>query len=252
LPEVVADPQLQPCAVCGNGHREDGEVCDDGNEVDGDGCSSLCREEACGVLSSDHAMLPACDGGDVCAAGEICLGGSCQTPAESPLRLRRLSLHRSRDNLRDLVQWKMEVPIALLPASPEHADLRAVLLSEATGPRLDVAVPAGLFQKGDRSRRFQALFEHPALGAGRATLVVDEKKRLLRLRLRLAAANLLSASEPAGTEALSVALMLSGQDPQDANAAAVSCVHSAGLSCRQGPRRMLCKTTQAGSSVELP
>jgi cysteine-rich repeat protein len=42
---LIADPNLMPCPVCGNGVTEPPEQCDDGNRNDGDGCSSNCQME---------------------------------------------------------------------------------------------------------------------------------------------------------------------------------------------------------------
>jgi cysteine-rich repeat protein len=44
-PELVVDPAIDGCPICGNAVRERGELCDDGNLLDGDGCSSFCMPE---------------------------------------------------------------------------------------------------------------------------------------------------------------------------------------------------------------
>lgn len=44
-PLFIADSNLTPCPICGNGVQEPGEECDDGNTNDGDGCSSICQME---------------------------------------------------------------------------------------------------------------------------------------------------------------------------------------------------------------
>ncbi len=44
-PELVADPTLALCPVCGNSSVEYGETCDDGNILPGDGCNDLCQLE---------------------------------------------------------------------------------------------------------------------------------------------------------------------------------------------------------------
>ena len=259
-PDVVADPQLEPCALCGNGQREDGEDCDDGNEADGDGCSSVCRDEACGPATSDGSVAPACQADDVCAIGETCLGAVCEAPAESPLQLLRLRMRRSGDEGRDWVLWKMEFPRSLWPASPGHADLRAVLVGEGAGPVLDVLLPAGTFQTRKSSRRFRALFESAALGPVQATLVLDEKKKRFRLRLRLFAANLMAAATAVEPEGFSVAVLLAGEgqvggmdeEGKEGSPEEVACIHSNELRCRRSARRMVCGTSVTGADIGAP
>jgi cysteine-rich repeat protein len=44
-PELVVDPLLAGCPVCGNSEIDESESCDDGNVADGDGCSAGCQIE---------------------------------------------------------------------------------------------------------------------------------------------------------------------------------------------------------------
>jgi cysteine-rich repeat protein len=45
VPNLIVDPLLSGCPVCGNSEIDEDETCDDGNVADGDGCSSACLTE---------------------------------------------------------------------------------------------------------------------------------------------------------------------------------------------------------------
>jgi cysteine-rich repeat protein len=57
------DPDIEPCATCGDGVLDPGEGCDDGNADDTDGCLTSCITARCGD-GAVRAGVEACDDGN--------------------------------------------------------------------------------------------------------------------------------------------------------------------------------------------
>ena len=80
-PQLVVDPTLVGCPVCGNAEIDQGETCDDGNTRSGDGCSSACQNEKCIAQTPGYPAVPLCSDGDDCSV-DTCNtsvnGGQCQ------------------------------------------------------------------------------------------------------------------------------------------------------------------------------
>jgi len=88
LGATALDSALITDGICGNGSPDPGEECDDGNNLDGDCCSASCLLEcgdanpctadSCALGVCSNIMLTgACEDGDPCTSGDVCLAGAC-------------------------------------------------------------------------------------------------------------------------------------------------------------------------------
>jgi len=109
-PQLIVDPALSGCPVCGNLEIDQGESCDDGNQVSGDGCRDDCQDEGCiaQTPAPGYPAVPLCfDGNDCtldlcdpvahvcnnvlsCEEGvactvDACVAGACQHTADDSL-----------------------------------------------------------------------------------------------------------------------------------------------------------------------
>lgn len=80
---VVQNPNLSPCPVCGDGQVTQTETCDDGNTVAGDGCNADCVDEACIAATPDYPIRALCDDGISCTT-DSCTNGVCQGTSNCP------------------------------------------------------------------------------------------------------------------------------------------------------------------------
>ena len=72
-PQLIVDPSLAGCPVCGNLEIDQGESCDDGNQVSGDGCRDDCQDEGCIAQTPPpgYPTVPLCFDGDACTL-DVC------------------------------------------------------------------------------------------------------------------------------------------------------------------------------------
>lgn len=65
-PQLLVDPRLKGCPVCGNSEIDQGESCDDGNTQNGDGCSADCVNEGCKAGTPAYPGVPLCSDENPC------------------------------------------------------------------------------------------------------------------------------------------------------------------------------------------
>jgi len=80
-PQILFDPLLVGCPVCGNGEIDQTETCDDGNTLGGDGCTADCQNENCIAQTPGYPAVALCSDGDDCSldtCNTALNGGTCQ------------------------------------------------------------------------------------------------------------------------------------------------------------------------------